>query len=129
LGQQQLLLIVLGVIIVGVAIAVSLQLMEAGSVTANRDSMVNDINNIAADAQKYFIKPVVMGGGGGSFDGYELPKLVSQTGNGIYDTNANGSEIEIVGASIIHSGIEVTLKLTLSNDDWNYTWEWKHDGL
>jgi hypothetical protein len=39
MGQQQLLLIILGVIIVGIAIAVGLQLFQAGSVGANSDAV------------------------------------------------------------------------------------------
>lgn len=130
MGQQQILLIILGVIIIGVAIAVGLQLMNASSYTANRDAMINDMNNIAADAQKHYIKPIIMGGGGGSFRGYELPDNISRTGNGSYRLDdANESEIGIIGESVIHPDIEVTLTLTLSNDDWEYTWDWKHEGL
>jgi hypothetical protein len=39
MGQQQLLLIILGVIIVGIAIAVGLQLFQSGSIGANQDAI------------------------------------------------------------------------------------------
>ena len=49
MGQQQLLLIILGVIIVGIAIAVGISMFSSGSVQANRDGIVNDLNNLAAN--------------------------------------------------------------------------------
>ena len=112
MGQQQLLLIILGVIIVGIAIAVGLQLFQSGSVGANQDAMINDIMNIAAHAQQYMIRPGSMGGGGGSFNGYTLPGRLQSTGNGEYEvTTATDQGVTIVGTSIIHDGT-VTLTFT-----------------
>ena len=50
MGQQQLLLIILGVIIVGIAIAVGIAMFSSGSVQANKDAIINDMNNLAANA-------------------------------------------------------------------------------
>jgi hypothetical protein len=69
MGQQQLLLIILGVIIVGIAIAVGISMFSSGSVQANRDGIVNDLNNLAANAYQFKIRPTTMGGGGGSYTG------------------------------------------------------------
>lgn len=105
MGQQQLLLIILGVIIVGIAIAVGLQLFQSGSVGANQDAMINDIMNIAAHAQQYMIRPGSMGGGGGSFTGYTLPGRLQSTGNGDYAVSAATSDgVTIAGTSKIHDG-------------------------
>ena len=67
MGQQQLLLIILGVIIVGIAIAVGLQLFQSGSIDAAQDGMINEIMNISATADQWRLRPVSMGGGGGLF--------------------------------------------------------------
>jgi type II secretory pathway pseudopilin PulG len=61
MGQQQLLLIILGVIIVGIAIAVGLQLFQSGSIGANSDALINDMMNIAAHADQYRIRPGIYG--------------------------------------------------------------------
>ena len=112
MGQQQLLLIILGVIIVGIAIAVGLQLFQAGSVGANQDAIINDLMNIAAHAQQYMIRPESMGGGGGSFDGYDLPGRLENTGNGTYSlVSATDDGVEIMGTSLIHEGT-ITLTFT-----------------
>ena len=84
MGQQQLLLIILGVIIVGIAIAVGLSLFSAQSIESNRDAMINDINNLNAHAYQYYIRPVSMGGGGGTFVGYTIPLKMSSNDNATY---------------------------------------------
>ncbi|MBI2417017.1 MAG: hypothetical protein HYV28_03805, partial [Ignavibacteriales bacterium] len=57
MGQQQLLLIVLGVIIVGIAIVVGINLFRASAIDANRNGVISDLNNLAAMAQQYYKKP------------------------------------------------------------------------
>jgi hypothetical protein len=129
MGQQQLLLIILGVLIIGVAIAVGLHIMDAGSLTANRDTIINDINNIAVDAQKHYNKPLILGGGGGSFKGYKLPLNNSENGNGVFIIYTSESNINIIGKSTIYPEVEISLTLTLNNTNWEYGWDWKHEGI
>ena len=90
MGQQQLLLIILGVIIVGIAVAVGITMFQDSAVSANRDGVTNDLVNLGARAQQYFRRPVSLGGGGNDFTGLTanaagFSKLSSQP------TNANGS--------------------------------------
>ena len=67
MGQQQLLLIILGVIIVGIAVAVGITMFQDNAINANRDAISNDLVNLAARAQQYYRRPVGLGGGGNSF--------------------------------------------------------------
>lgn len=69
MGQQQLLLIVLGVIIVGIAVVVGINVFTASASAANRDAVISDLTNLAAMAQQHYRKPGALGGGGNSFDG------------------------------------------------------------
>jgi Tfp pilus assembly protein PilE len=64
MGQQQLLLIILGVIIVGIAIAVGITMFRDNSVSSNRDAMSTDLLHLAAKARHYYKRPTSMGGGG-----------------------------------------------------------------
>jgi type II secretory pathway pseudopilin PulG len=84
MGQQQLLLIVLGVIIVGIAIVVGINLFLSSSVEANKDALVADNMNLAALAQQYYKKPSALAGGNGTFTGFEIPSDLSSTPNGTY---------------------------------------------
>lgn len=85
MGQQQLLLIILGVIIVGIAIAVGLSMFTAQSVNANKDAIISDLSNLAANAYQYRIRSVAMGGGGGStYAGYTIPTSMVSNENATY---------------------------------------------
>ena len=134
MGQQQLLLIILGVIIVGIAIAVGLQLFQSGSIGANQDAMINDIMNIAAHADQFRIRPVSMGGGGGDFDGgneYQLPTRMEETGNGRYEVDVDGSDqITITGTSV-QFGTDDTIVLVYQplEDDEANRYNWTFNGV
>jgi len=84
MGQQQLLLIVLGVIIVGIAIAVGISMFKSNATTSNRDQVINDLNNLAAKAQQFYRTPNSMAGGGETFTGFKLDSIDVVNGNGSY---------------------------------------------
>jgi hypothetical protein len=129
MGQQQILLIILGVIVVAVAIAVGLQQFVIGSETANREAIVNDISGIVGDAQAYYSRPLPMGGGNGSFTGYTTPARLNETSNATYQIEGNGNMLVIEGTSVVHNKVIVTLTLIKSDSGWDYTWMWAHEGL
>lgn len=97
MGQQQLLLIVIGVIIVGIAIVVGINLAATSAQSANRDAVIADLNNIGAFAQQYFRKPTALGGGGNSFTGFTIPPTLVKTGNGSYTATVGATVVTIVG--------------------------------
>lgn len=98
MGQQQLLLIVLGVIIVGIAVVVGINLFTASSEESAKDSVVADCTNIGAMAQQYYRKPTSMGGGGNSFVGFTIPTNLASNANGSYAASgASATEITITG--------------------------------
>lgn len=104
MGQQQLLLIILGVIVVGIAVAVGITMFQDNAVSANRDAVTNDLVNLASRAQQYYRRPTALGGGGNAFTGLTLAKLTSKP------TNANGSytlgTVNATSAAITGVGIE-----------------------
>ncbi len=92
MGQQQLLLIILGVIIVGIAIAVGLSMFTAQSIGANKDAIIADMTNMAANAYQFRIRPNAMGGGGGStYAGYAIPSSLASNENASYTISTAGS--------------------------------------
>src|SRR5881409_2260577 len=95
MGQQQLLLIILGVIIVGIAIAVGISMFSAASVQSNKDALVNDLNNLAANAYQYKIRPTTMGGGQGSYANYAIPTKLQSNDNGSFSVIGSPSAIKI----------------------------------
>jgi hypothetical protein len=96
MGQQQLLLIILGVIIVGIAIAVGISQFGAHSTQANKDGVTSSLVNIAANAYQYKIRPTTMGGGGGSYIGYVIPTKMTSDDNGTYAIQGSPTATDIV---------------------------------
>lgn len=84
MGQQQLLLIVLGIIIVGIAIAVGISSMSSNRSDANRQAIVNDLLNLGRKAQSYYRTPVQMGGGEHNFQGFYVSPIDTGNANGSY---------------------------------------------
>jgi Tfp pilus assembly protein PilE len=95
MGQQQLLLIILGVIVVGIAVAVGITMFQDNAVSANRDAVVNDLVNLAARAQQFYRRPTSLGGGQNSFAGLSgtggISKLVNVPTSATSWVNANGT--------------------------------------
>ena len=109
MGQQQLLLIILGVIIVGLAIAIGLSLFTANSIQANKDAMINDVNNIAANAYQYRIRTSSMGGGNNSYVGYTIPSRLSSNSNATYvPSGQSATACVITASSNSNAGCKVT---------------------
>lgn len=97
MGQQQLLLIVLGVIIVGIAVVVGINVFTVSSANSNRDAVISDLTTLAAMSQQYYRKPTAMGGGGNTFTGWTIPTSLSSTANGGYAETVTASSITLVG--------------------------------
>jgi len=126
MGQQQLLLIVLGVIIVGLAIVVGINLFRSNAVDSNRNAVSSDLYHLAYLANAYYKRPVSFGGGGNSFVGFTFPSNLSSTQNGTYSIFAAGTASSIVFEGI---GIEtgnngtsaVKLQITVTTTTDNIT--------
>jgi hypothetical protein len=77
MGQQQLLLLTLGAIVVGLALAIAFLMFDTQAVASNRDAVTSDLSHLASMAQAYYRKPRVLGGGGHSFGGMTMDRLTS----------------------------------------------------
>lgn len=86
MGQQQLLLIVLGVIIVGIAVVVGINLFNANAEESMKDTIASEGLNLGAMAQQFYKKPIALGGGGNTFttggpsdNGWKIPDKLKVT--------------------------------------------------
>jgi hypothetical protein len=75
MGQQQLLLLVAGVIIAGLAVIGGLIVFGRSTDQANQDAVTQDLMTIASSAQSWCVKPAVIGGGGNKFTEFSLDKI------------------------------------------------------
>jgi hypothetical protein len=122
MGQQQLLLIVLGVILVGVAVVLGIQYFGVGAEEGAKDELVAHTLTVGSNAQQWYRKPLAMGGGGGTYVGFSahfdsnLLKLKNST-NGDYQPSAEGNtSIIITGTPKANLGYTWIVTTTVYTD-------------
>ena len=122
MGQQQLLLIILGVIVVGIAVVVGIALFSANATEAKRNNIINDLLHLATEAQKYYRVPSAMGGGSQSFVGWEIPKRLQTNADGEFTVSAAAAIEEVIligtgnGEATANDYVEV--KMTVTENDY-----------
>ena len=120
MGQQQLLLLVLGTVIVGVAIVVGINVFNSGAVQANQDAVVQDVLTIAGKALNWAKTPQLMGGGMvGDTPGWtgwtDLPTTLNwpeTNANGRFEASVEGNVLTITGTGVEGSEVAVTVDPT-----------------
>ena len=141
MGQQQLLLLVLGIVIVGIAVVAGIQAFSEGKEKADRDAIVSDAMRVISDVQAWKLKPSAFGGGADAtgFEGVSFAKLgLPDSTGGMYQTSSGcigltaGDEAELdlrlrpAGVTCSESAPQfatVTVKGTRTSDI-----EWKYEG-
>ena len=124
MGQQQLLLIVLGVILVGVAVVLGIQYFSTGAEEGAKNELISHLQIVGSTAQEWFSKPASMDGGGLTFQGFQsyfntkLPKLHTST-NGTYtietDGDATGIDIKATPNTALNYDWTVTAHVTVDS--------------
>ena len=112
MGQQQLLLLVLATIIVGIATVVGIQAFSQNNIKSNADAMLNDAVRIASDAQAWAQKSAPFGGptNYGEFTGASLANLG-------YQTNAEGNYETLNGECSLGGISAAGLTITCTNGE------------
>jgi len=133
MGQQQILLLVLSVVIIATTIAVSIDQFKNNIQTSNRQAIIQDMYNLAFLAIAFSKTPASLGGGGGDwnvdrfydYSGYPRTpngkRLVTKNGQIKITSNAKGKLIingygTEIGFDNTKS-IRARIKLADSNDE------------
>ena len=126
MGQQQLLLIVLGIIIIGISIVIGISLFTASAVEAKRNNITNELANLASLAQQHYRKPQTMGGGNRAFDNshggvsWTIPPSLVTTGNGWFGIQSISAEQVIIlatGNEVVTGNDSVKVQITINPSD------------
>jgi hypothetical protein len=140
MGQQQLILLVLATIIVGLAIVVGIRAFNENSLKSNADAMVQDAVRIANDLQAWKQKPAPFGGQAsvttaavvldrGDFTGATFPLLgyalgtngctTAQYGNlnGCFTLAPATAQTEITGTNAQHANDIRVIACGLSDEE------------
>jgi len=92
-------------------------------VLSNRDAIINDLNNLAALAYQYRIRPASMGGGQGTYTGLTMPARMKENENGSYTyTVISPDQVKIKAVSLKVKGaaIETTIDQEGRLTGWTY---------
>jgi hypothetical protein len=119
-GQQQLLLIVLAMIIVGIAVVFSITLFRQRAIDSKRDLLINECGNIAMDAMKYYKKPTSFGGGGNRFTGWSIPEILTTTATGEYSVTVFNDSVLIIGTGndVVNGTDSVKVQVSVYQDNY-----------
>ena len=118
MGQQQILLIVLGIIIIGVAVGIANQLFDTSAEDSNKDSIASELLHLGMIAQQYFNKPSEMGGGNNSYIGWEIPAQLDSTTSGMFTIQtSNKDELVLNGTPFPEKGYTWYLKSTITKEN------------
>lgn len=101
MGQQQLLLVCLSVIIIGTAIYAGFRVAEMQNQNQSRDQLISHINVLNSQLQVYLQKPKSFNGGGGSAVGFKLPKALLKTPAGTFTYTRSGQNVTFTGTGTV----------------------------
>lgn len=118
MGQQQLLLIVLGVIIIGIAVVLGIVIFRQSAIDQKRDQVINEGLTVANNAVQYYNKPKSLGGGGYSFEGWEIPRQLinSPSGTFTFEVNPNNVVITGTGNELVSGTDSVKVQFTVTRN-------------
>ena len=122
MGQQQLLLLILAAVIVGVAIVMGINMFSENAAQANQDAVMQDVLTISSRAQAWYRRPVELGGGGRTYIGMSLADLNfdSPNDNGAYVlSGATAALVTVTGTGTEDAGGLVgalTIAVTVAAD-------------
>lgn len=128
MGQQQLLLLVLGIILVAVAIVAGLMAFDENIKKQNSEALIFDAMNIATAAQSWKVRPPTFGGQKGisrndpmDYTGFDFESIALsnpyETPNGSFNFTADSRGLVIVGQNTNHKNqITLTVDGLTEND-------------
>jgi hypothetical protein len=138
MGQQQLLLVILVTILVGIATLVAFNVFGTAAEEANRDAVRQDIMAAAAQAQAIWTRPAMMDGAGQDFTtliaAELLPRLnipgelvgtTIENENGVYSISSITDATTIVIQGVPKSGTATmlaTVSRNATSGQWGIVW-------
>ncbi len=116
MSTQQVLLIVLAVLIIGISIAIAMLIFHDQALSASREGITNDLLNLSIRARQYYARPKNWGGGEKSFRGLSMKYLTShpRNSNGTYSVvSAQDSKAILRGVGMVATSRGIRSIVTL----------------
>ena len=122
MGQQQLLLVILGIIVVGIAIAIGIGLVGMQATSSNKDAIIDDLNALAGQAYQFRFRLRSMGGGQGDYSTFTIPIKLRTSEDATYSMSPSQNSIVFTAVSAQDPSNSITV--TLGSDGklggWSY---------
>ena len=121
MGQQQMLLLALAIIIVGAAVAVGVNMFSEGTQAMDYDKFYHRASVMATKFSEWYSKPIAMGGGAGDVTNFPTDNVDQSAAILGISSNSNSNTIHLTGVEVgptvtdinnsskTHSSIDVTL--------------------
>lgn len=98
------------------------EVLRESYVRSARDAIISFLVNLAANAYQFRIRPTTMGGGGGSYAGYSIPKRMVSSDFASYAATAYPESVVFSGTSTRGLGtVQTTMNDTGRTGHWIYT--------
>jgi hypothetical protein len=120
MGQQQLLMVVLSMVLVGVAIVVGTTMMQVNAMENARAVLIHDLLTYAGKARGYYWRPPYLGGAGRDFTVVATMNIFFTAGNvnenGRYYIESSSKDELVLGgvASLVVAGDSVRVRLRIN---------------
>jgi Tfp pilus assembly protein PilE len=121
MGQQQLLIVILVTIVVGIATFVAINTFQQAHDESAYDAVRQDILQAHAQSKAFYFKSRSLGGGGGSFTEISLSHLLLPENNENASYHLNETSAENFTLSYTPKFNQITYTVTISIDEiiWN----------
>lgn len=108
----------LGIVVVGLAIAISIGIFRENAIVSKRDVLINECVTIGQLALSYYQMPTNFGGGGRSFTGWEIPAKLKTSENGTFNATVNADNVIIngVGNEVVVGTDSIEVKVTITKN-------------
>ena len=121
MGQTQLLLVILGMLLVGLAVYGGVTTFDAKTEEATRNAITHDLQNFAACALEYYTTPVCQGGGGRTFNNLTIRTVFPPVENAnaryfIQGASQDSCVIAGVGKIVASNGDSVLIRIRVTPD-------------
>ena len=95
MGTQQIFLIAVAVLIIGLMVYTGIFFIGAYLESSNREQIISNLYDVGLMAQSYYKKNVVSGGGGKTYTGWTIPNQLKNNQNGTFDAVVQSARIDL----------------------------------
>jgi len=96
MGKQQLFLVIISIIVIGLAAYASISIMKANAESSNRDHLISTLYDIGLSAQKHYMR-INEQTGHGNFIGWIIPPQYGKTESGTFVSKVNDDTVYLAG--------------------------------